>query len=570
MEQKQCKSCSTNFTIEDEDLKFYDKISPTFDGKKFQIPPPTLCPDCRSQRRMAHTNHMNLYKRKCDATGKDIISTYHPDSPYKVYQMEYWASDKWDALRYGRDFDFNRSFFEQFDELVLAVPHQALFHDFVNDINCDYTNYAGKNKDCYMIFDSDECQECLFDFGINNSKNAVDCARSQNLEICYENVDCFNNYNCRYCYKSESCTDSAFLYNCASCKNCLFCINLRHKEFYVFNEKVSEEEYEKIRKLLGSYKSVQGYIKKFKQLQYQFPHKYLHGVKNENVSGNYIVESKNAKHCFDYMKLWDCKYCNQVFMGLKDSMDVDECGDSELIYEGTMVGYNAYNCLFTNQAFNQLTNIYYSNQCFRSSDLFGCIGLSKQKYCILNKQYSEEEYNKMVVRIIKHMQKTGEWGEFFPIKSSAFPYNASSTSVYFPLSKEEVLKNGGKWQEEDKKEYQKQTYEISDNIEDVNEDILKAVLACNKCGKNYKIVQQEYNFYKFQKIPIPRECFHCRHQDRIDGRTPRILWKRKCMCDHKEHESHRGNACPVEFETAYSPQRPEIVYCEECYLKEIV
>ena len=61
-----------------------------------------------------------------------------------------------------------------------------------------------------------------------------------------------------------------------------------------------------------------------------------------------------------------------------------------------MVGYNAYSCLFTNQAFNQLTNIYYCNQCFRSNDLFGCVGLSGKKYCILNKEYPKDEYDKIV------------------------------------------------------------------------------------------------------------------------------------------------------------------------------
>jgi len=31
------------------------------------------------------------------------------------------------------------------------------------------------------------------------------------------------------------------------------------------------------------------------------------------------------------------------------------------------------------------------------------------KYCILNKQYSKEEYEELVPKIIEHMQKTGEW-----------------------------------------------------------------------------------------------------------------------------------------------------------------
>lgn len=37
-----------------------------------------------------------------------------------------------------------------------------------------------------------------------------------------------------------------------------------------------------------------------------------------------------------------------------------------------------------------------------------------------------------------------------------------------------------------------------------------------------------------------------------------------------EHSRHNGRPCPNEFETTYSPERKEIVYCEDCYLREVV
>lgn len=567
---KNCSQCAQEFEITNDDLSFLDKISPTFDNKKFQIPPSKLCPNCGDQRRFSHINHINLFKRKCDDTGKDIITMYHPNSPYTIYEMRHWAADSWDPLSYEKDFDFSRPFFEQFNELDQAVPHQNLSQEYMHDINSDYTNYAGKNKNCYMIFDSDECEECLYSYGINGSKNSVDCYRNHKIELSYENVDCVNSYNCQYCFYSESCTDSAFLYNCTSCSNCLFCVNLRHKEYYVFNEKVSKEEYEKTKKLLKSYKSVQEYKKKFRELVLQFPHKFMHGVKNENVSGNNIVESKNSKYCFDSMKLWDCKNCFQTFMSLKDSMNISECGDGELLYECVVNGYNAFNNLFSYQCFNQNTNLYYCNMCFRCTDCFGCVGLTRKKFCIFNKQYTEEEYKKIVAKIIEHMIETEEWGEFFPTKYSAHAYNLSTAYSYYPLTKKEVLEKGWKWQDPDKKEYQPQTYNLPDNIDDVDEDILDTILTCTDCDKNYKIVTQELEFYKKQGVPIPKKCFNCRHESRIEHRTPKRLWKRTCMCNHSEHEHHRGGKCNNEFETAYSPERKEIVYCEKCYLKEVI
>jgi len=100
--QKSCKNCSQTFEITPDDLTFYDKISPIFNNKKYSVPPPSLCPDCRQKRRLAFRNERKLYKRKCDATGKEIISMYSPDKPFKVYDQTEWWSDRWNALDYGK------------------------------------------------------------------------------------------------------------------------------------------------------------------------------------------------------------------------------------------------------------------------------------------------------------------------------------------------------------------------------------------------------------------------------------------------------------------------------------
>ena len=75
---KTCSKCSQRFDVEENDLKFYDEISPVFGGKKYAVPPPNLCPDCRQQRRLAWRNERTLYTRKCDATGKDMVSVSLP------------------------------------------------------------------------------------------------------------------------------------------------------------------------------------------------------------------------------------------------------------------------------------------------------------------------------------------------------------------------------------------------------------------------------------------------------------------------------------------------------------
>jgi hypothetical protein len=114
VEWKTCKVSGQPFPIYQSDLEFYDKISPTFNGKKFAIPTPTLCSEERERRRLARRNERKLYKTTSSLSGKSIISLYSPDKPYKVYSQDEWWSDKWDAMEYGRAFDDNQPFFEQF------------------------------------------------------------------------------------------------------------------------------------------------------------------------------------------------------------------------------------------------------------------------------------------------------------------------------------------------------------------------------------------------------------------------------------------------------------------------
>jgi len=56
-------------------------------------------------RRFSFRNQKSIYKRKCDASGKEIFSLYSPELPIKVYDSNIWNSDKWDPMEYGRDYN---------------------------------------------------------------------------------------------------------------------------------------------------------------------------------------------------------------------------------------------------------------------------------------------------------------------------------------------------------------------------------------------------------------------------------------------------------------------------------
>ena len=559
IETKQCRQCGNTFPITDEDIQFYDQVSPVIGGIKYSVPIPAICPTCRLNRRLSWSNERNLYHRKCAATGKNILSVFAPETPYVVYDNDYWYGDEWDGRDYGMEFDFNKSFFEQFNELLKKVPSAQ---SVVGNTNSDFVNSCGWSKNCYLIFEADGNENCYYANDLYDSRSSMDLLFATNCELCYENVDCRNSYDLKYSQDCDNCHTSMFLNNCIGCSNCFGCVNLRNKKYCIFNQEYSEEEYkEKIKEMnIGSFIALKKFKEDFKQFALQFPRKYMQGTQNENSTGYSLYNTKNCQCCFDIQNSQDSKYIERC-RNMRHCYDILVFGaakGADFCYESHDIGDGGRNLLFCFRSWGGCSNLIYCKLCINSShDLFGCISLKHREYCILNKQYTKGEYEELVPKIIEHMKKTGEWGEFFPISLSPFGYNETISVDYNPLTKEQALSQGYRWREDDQKQYQKQTYIIPDTISEVSDNILQEILACESCGKNFKIMALELEFYRKSNIPLPHNCPNCRHKVRMQMRNPYRLWDRQCM------------KCNADIKTSYSPERREIVYCEKCYRETV-
>ena len=85
-------------------------------------------------------------------------------------------------------------------------------------------------------------------------------------------------------------------------------------------------------------------------------------------------------------------------------------------------------------------NIRYTDTCYSSQNLCGCVGIKSSSNCILNTNYSQQEYDQLLLKIRDHMRSTGEWGSFFPYSHSPFAYNESSAGDFMPLDTQGVQK----------------------------------------------------------------------------------------------------------------------------------
>lgn len=542
--KKQSWLSGNAFQVLAEDEALLLRLAPVFFGRKEALPLPSLSPAERARRRLAFRNERKFYHRNCARTGRKIISVYSPEKPHVVYEQKEWWSDAWDPLGYGREFDFSRSFFEQFGELLRLVPRIALMHR--NSENCDYTNISADNKDCYILIESSNNRDCHYSYWMQLCEDCIDCCFCHRCTRCYEVSDSTQCWNLRYSRNCTDCRDSAMLLDCIGCADCIACCNLRRKRFCIFNEQFSEKAYREKKEALalGSWAAVQKLSADAEEFFRSQPRKYSTILNSEDCTGCYIVDAKDCFHCFHAQEARDCRYGVHVWRGSNDNMDVDTVGrEAELNYECINTGISSFHNLFCVRCWT-CSELLYCDNCDYTQNCFGCTGLRHQQYCILNRQYQKEDYEALVLKIIQKMKDAPypgsrgsavEWGEFFPAQLSCFGYNETVAQEYYPLERSEAHELGFRWREDDPgAQYQGAEYSLPDKIGDALDDVSKAILRCAVTSKPYKIIPQELCFYRAGGIALPRFCPDERHRLRMVQRSPREIFRRFCAQCHAQ------------------------------------
>lgn len=563
-----CQNCKEQFTIDPEDFEFYKKIN---------VPPPTFCWKCRFQRRLAWRNERKAFWNTSAKSGKKIISIYPPDSDLTVYDEKEWRADDWDGLAYGRDYDFSRTFFEQIMELFKKVPVNGPHTE--DNINCEYIVCSGWCKNCYLVCNTSGSEDSAYGNAMDYCKNCFDNSHITKCERSYGSFWIKNSYQAHFSTRSIDNTSSMFCFATKGMTNCFGCVNMMNKSHYIFNQPYSKKDYEaKIKAMqLNTWTGLQKAKVEVVAFSQKFPIAYLNGVLNDDVTGEYISNSKNVHNSYLIQGGKDLKYCQYLQIpGAEDSYDLTVWGETNVrAYENSTSGLGVSNSHFLKSCWSEIVNSEYCMDCRGISNCFGCVGLKQKQYCIFNKQYSKSVYETLRKKIIEHMGS--DYGEFFPAKLAPFGYNVSLAQEHFPLTKEQATAKGYLWYDEPESSYHTTmtAAQIPDAIEDVKDSVLKEILECIECKKAYRIIEMELAFLRQEKLPIPRQCIDCRHNERIAQRAKVFLYHRKCDCNrtnkykNQTKHFHGENPCPTEYETAYPPEDPRIVYCLKCLYAEV-
>jgi len=561
--EKICKNCGNNFEIYTEDLNFY---------KKIYVPPPTFCPDCRAQRRFIWRNERTLYKRPCSLCKKDFIALYDKETPFPVYCRECYLSDKWDPKSYGLKYDKSIPFFTQIKKLLDTVPRMGIWT--VGCKNSEYTNQSYFNKNAYLSFGFRDSEDVSYIDHAKNCRQTFDSSYVIDCEQCHEIINGLKNYNSACVQECEGMVDSQHAFSCRNCENIFGAVNLRSQKNIFFGEQLSKEEYlSKINELELDKRSVRNEIKKkFDEIKSKSIVKDTQQIKCINCVGDHLTNARNCYMVFDGWDLENVRYSSWV-AGDKDVYDTFGMTTSELVYEAiSPEEINSCKFVFLTDSSHdcELTAF-----CQSSANLFGCVGVRSGEYMILNKSYSKEEYKNLTEQIKKEMMSLPyidakgivyKYGEFFPSELCFHSYNESTAQEYYPLKENEAKNLGFKWKKDIHRSYTPTLTpkNIPDSIKDVPDTITNEIIGCfdagkckHQCTTAFRIAKEEFQFYKKHNIPLPILCPNCRYGKRKEARNPYKLWNRSCA------------KCKKEIISSYSPDRPEIVYCETCYQQEV-
>lgn len=517
---RQCRITGQNFTVGETEqflLSRLGELLPELGGEP--LPVPTVHPFEGLRRMYVFGALRKLYRAKSVLSGQTQLTRYDPALGTKICTYDEFFSDALDNTDSGVPYDFRRPFFDQWGELLYRAVLPPL-----NRRNCEDSDYVNGAEDlvrCYLAFATYRSQDCIYTLLTTNSSDCVDSANCKDCQLCYGSVDLTG---CYEVHNSQDCSFSQNLfgcYDCRSCHDCYGCCGLERAAFHIFNQPVSQDQFQQFiaSKSLASWSGRETAKTECESFIASLHHRANTFIDCADSTGAYLVRCQNCEHVYNgastrdsgYLILADSsQYC---FRGLASKAEfchsVHSLGATSSAYSYSIYGGEA--------------SLYCAFQLQNCSHCFGCIGLRGKSYCILNRQYSAEEYFELVPRIIAHMKSTSEWGEWFPPSIAPHSYQESSVhETNAPIPLETARERGYRVAAEAPVSRTAGAIEAKDLPEVLTPENAAALLSksivCEKTGQLYNFQRRELDFYLRHGIPAPRRHWFERMQAHIDRR----------------------------------------------------
>lgn len=489
---RQCDIGGEQFRLSEQEIEYCERNL---------IPLRSSCATERLRQILLFRSSPHLYHAVCAISGERVVTVVPPASGYRVYDSSLEA--ELNAEQYARPYDFTRGFFEQFEELARAVPYFSRVGIPASSENCDFCQGTIWSKNCYLCFRAVKAEDCLFSRYVRTVKDLVDCVWAIESELAYACSNITRCYDVAFCEHCIDCSASRFLSDCIGCRDCICCVGLRNAEYCVENQQLSRDEYEQTLAQLGleSHARCDSWLARLESLKGANPRTEFVD-RCEDSTGNYLVGCASARNSYLAYDCVDIESCVGVSTLSSSFFAVGHGSRSELLYSCEVVGDQAYDVRFSVSCQNSVQNLEYClNVSNGSAHCFGCVGLRRGSYSILNRQYSKADYQEFTDRIRTQMRVQGEYGQFFPRRISPYAFNSSEASDFLPLSEPEARRRGFRW-DPDEPTTNGSAPQIPDRLSEFTDHDLTQSFCCAASKRPFRVQAQELNFHRRMGIAL--------------------------------------------------------------------
>jgi len=421
---KMCPISGDTFEVDEYDRVLLDKLVVKIGEKKIDLPDPELAPSVRRRLKLMRRNEHHLYHTTCGLSGKKTISRIVPELWVPVYTNAAWASDDWECTDFGIERDAEGSVFEKINQLARSVPYQDMIGSLTNTTtNALYTNYTADITDSYMVFDAHTINKCYY---LTKARRCDDCVDGHGLmdcRRCYECIDSQWLMKCGWAQQCSHCRDCWWMLDCHNCESCIWCVWQSHKQYCIFNQQATKEQFEEFReKCIASWRNIDE-TKQRKTL-----------IAEDRDLPATVTNSSWIHESTDIEWSQDLRWCSEMSEA-QDCFDV--CSywhKSFLMTNSAQVGRFSHHIWMSSTVWKS-EHLLYCIDTKKCSHCFGCVNMKGKQYCIFNKQYTKEEYEEIVPQLIEQMQDDWVWWEWFPSTCCLFPYNDSKANEVYPIAK---------------------------------------------------------------------------------------------------------------------------------------
>ena len=551
--EQTCKLTGEKWDMDQEEIDWF---------KKFNVPPAKVHPVNRVKITTAFATGFGWWWQKHPETGDPLLTYVHPATGVKALpDPEFHEKDPTDK---ARDYKPEENFFEQIREMQLEIPIAA-WRSLEKPVNSIALLSQGDENSYFVT--ACRSKNTMYSYDAEDVEDSAEVYNSQFVAKSYSVLNSQRIHNCQVVRQSFDCIDSAFVFDCRNCEHCFGATNKRNKKYLWFNEQLTREEWEKRRAEvdLASRQVFKKHLKQFQDLMISdktvWPANF--NEQTENCIGEYLNKSRDCKYIFAGFDS-NNNYHGVMFLGKNE-------GNAFLggAIESTDNYYShaplvSSRCKFVHSCY-RCQDLEYCMQCYNCENCFGCVGLIRKKFCVFNKQYTEEEYWLAVDEIKCNLLDRDEYGDFFPLSYSPC-YVLASPSLVFLLDEKEVEKLGGMIYDPDscgalgdaaQNAEMKSIQDIPDHIKDLDPEVWSKVAVDDPEEKRkFAFIKPEITLY--QKLGVAPADHHpmARLRNLVFEANSALFVEDKCR------------NCEAEIITSKNKNYPERnIYCNKCYLE---